>query len=336
MFKDNILNKIKTSTFLITGGAGFIGSNLVEKLINLNARKIIVLDDLSTGFYKNIKPYVGLGNFEFIQGSITDELICNESLKSVDIVFQMAALGSVPRSIDNPRATNQVNITGFLNILWAAKENHVKKVVYSSSSSIYGDDNTLPKIETKTGNPLSPYAVTKKANELYAHTFADVYNLDIVGLRYFNVFGPRQNIKGAYAAVIPIFISNLLQKDVCYINGDGEISRDFTYVDNVVNANILAAFAELKTKHDIFNIAMGDQLSLNDLYDKLESEIKTGLEPIHRDSRAGDIQNSQADISKAKNLLNYIPKTGVEDGLIKTINWYSLDKVQQTASERIE
>ena len=324
MFTEDTLNTIKNTTFLITGGAGFIGSNLTEKLLSLNAGKVIVFDDLSTGFYENIKPFEDQSNFEFIQASITDKEACLNAFNGVDIIFQMAALGSVPRSIDNPQATNQVNVNGFLNVVWAAKESKVKKVVYSSSSSIYGDDKTLPKVEHSVGNPLSPYAVSKRANELYAQTFSNLFDLDIVGLRYFNVFGPKQNIKGAYAAVIPIFISNLLSNTPCYINGDGLISRDFTFIDNVVHANILAAFSKLENKHEIFNIAMGSQLSLNDLYDHLEGEIKTGLSPIHREKRIGDIDSSMADINKAKSLLNYAPVTSVESGLTRTVNWYKM------------
>ncbi len=322
MIDTNLLKQIKNTTFAVTGGAGFIGSNLVEKLLSLNAKKVIVLDDLSTGFYTNIEHFTTQNNFEFIQKSITSKADCLDAFKGVDIVFHMAALGSVPRSIDNPIATNEVNISGFLNVLWAAKENNVSKVVYSSSSSVYGDNTTLPKVEEKTGNPLSPYAVTKKANELYAQTFSDIYKLDITGLRYFNVFGPRQNVLGAYAAVIPIFISNLLNGNSCFINGTGTISRDFTYVENVVYANILTAFTSLESKHTVFNIAMGNQMSLNELYNTLESEIMSGLSPIHREERLGDIQNSRADISKAKSLLKYAPQVSTREGLLRTIKWY--------------
>jgi len=322
IFDQTILNKIKTSTILITGGAGFIGSNIVEKLLELGAKKVVVFDDLSTGFASNIEAFNGHKNFEFVQGSITNIDTCKTVMKGVDIVFHMAALGSVPRSIDNPIATNNVNVDGFVNVLWAAKENGIKKIVYSSSSSVYGDDTTLPKIESSLGNPLSPYAVTKRANELYANTFSDIYNLPIVGLRYFNVFGPKQNIKGSYAAVIPIFIDNLLNKKQCQINGDGLISRDFTYVDNVVLANILAAFNYQNNKHEVFNIAMSNQMSLNELYNSIESQIETGLLPIHKSARIGDIQDSKADITKAKSLFEYSPIISVQEGLEKTVNWY--------------
>ncbi len=328
MFKEEILSSIRSMTFLITGGAGFIGSNLVEKLLTLQAKKVIVLDDLSTGYYENIEAFIPNQNFEFIEGSITDLSTCLSAFKNVDIVFQMAALGSVPRSIDRPQATNNVNVNGFLNVLWAAKEANIKKVVYSSSSSVYGDNNTSPKVEDQLGKPLSPYAVSKRTNELYAQTFSDLYGLKTIGLRYFNVFGPKQNVKGAYAAVIPIFISNLLSKQPCQINGDGTISRDFTFVDNVLNANILAAFTDLKEAHDVFNIALGGKLSLNDLYRYIEQEIQSGLAPIYKEKRIGDIENSQANISKAKSALGYEPSRSIEDDLAKTINWYK-NKLQK-------
>ena len=325
--EQEISENIKESIILITGGAGFIGSNLTKKLLELNAKKVIVFDDLSTGFLKNLEEFEGNNHFDFKKGSITDPQSCIDVTKGVDIIFHMAALGSVPRSIDNPIATNTVNVDGFVNILWAAKENNVKKLVYSSSSSVYGDDQTIPKIETNLGNPLSPYAVSKRANELYANTFSDIYNMPIIGLRYFNVFGPKQNIKGAYAAVIPIFIGNLLNNKPCYINGDGEISRDFTFVDNVIYANILAAFSVTEKKHEVFNIAMGNQMSLNELYSTLEKSINSGLQPIHKEARLGDIQNSLANISKAKHILKYAPIVSVTEGMEKTINWYKSTRV---------
>lgn len=324
---------LTNSTFLITGGAGFIGSNLLEKLLKLGVKKVKVLDDLSTGYYDNIEEFVPNPNFEFIEGSITDFDSCLLATKNVDIIFHMAALGSVPRSIDNPIATNNVNINGFLNVLWAAKENGVKKVVYSSSSSVYGDNKTSPKIENEIGKPLSPYAVSKRANELYAQTFADLYDISITGLRYFNVFGPKQNVNGAYAAVIPIFISNLLKKEPCFINGDGEISRDFTFVDNVLNANIKAAFAEIGQNHDIFNIALGEQTSLNELYKHLESEIESGLAPVHRTKRVGDIENSKANISKAIEILGYMPSKAIKEDLRKTVAWYK-KKLQENSLQQ--
>ncbi|MCG8577495.1 MAG: NAD-dependent epimerase/dehydratase family protein [Flavobacteriales bacterium] len=322
MITTEIRNFLKESSILVTGGAGFIGSNIVHNLAGIGVKRLVVLDDLSTGFKENLQGIEEGKDFEFIQGSITDYQTCLKATEGIEVVFQLAALGSVPRSIDNPLASNEVNVTGFLNVLNAARENKVKRIVYSSSSSVYGDDTNLPKVESKTGNPLSPYAVTKVSNELYARTFSDLFDIDIVGLRYFNVFGPRQNIKGPYAAVIPIFISNLLNGEQCYINGDGNISRDFTFVQNVVEANFCAAYAKVDIPDKIFNIAMGNQLSLNELYDALESEIQSGLEPIHREQRKGDILSSLADISRAQEYLKYKPTHPLKEGLLKTINWY--------------
>lgn len=317
------IKKLAQSTnFLVTGGAGFIGSNLVGELLSIGAKSVRVLDDLSTGFKTNLSEFESDNRLEFVQGSITDFEICQQAVKDMDVVFQMAALGSVPRSIDNPIKTNEVNITGFLNILKACQEAKIKKVVYSSSSSVYGDDTHLPKVEHLTGNPLSPYAVTKKANELYARTFSSLFNMEIIGLRYFNVFGPKQSVNGPYAAVIPIFIQKLLKGEQCMINGSGEISRDFTYVQNVVEANICAAFSNLSENDDrILNVAMGEQISLNELYQLLEENIKSGLKAGYLAPRVGDIQSSQADISKAQKLIGYQPKYGLKEGVIKTIFW---------------
>ena len=319
-FEENLIKKIRSSNCVVTGGAGFIGSNLVGELLSLGAQKVLVLDDLSTGYSENLDEFKSNPSFEFMNASITDFSACLKAFENADIVFQMAALGSVPRSIDNPIASNNVNVSGFLNVLEAAKKTGVKKVVYSSSSSVYGDDEHLPKLEQFTGNPLSPYAVTKKANELYAKTFADLYDMDITGLRYFNVFGPKQRMTGAYAAVIPIFINNLLNGKPCGINGTGDISRDFTYVKNVVHANLLAACTK-EDQHEVYNIAMGGQLSLNDLYDILESSIQSGLVPEHNPPRPGDIMSSMANIDKAKNNLAYKPSIGLVHGLQMTIDW---------------
>lgn len=322
MIKQEIKDFISQSNCVVTGGAGFIGSNLVEQLLELGAKKVVVLDDLSTGYRDNLQEFESNAAFHFIEGSITSYDDCLNAFKEADVIFQMAALGSVPRSIDKPRNSNEVNVTGFLNVLDAAKESGVKKVVYSSSSSIYGDDRTLPKVEQATGNPLSPYAVTKKANELYARVFSDIYGMDIIGLRYFNVFGPKQSVNGPYAAVIPIFINNLLQGKECFINGDGTISRDFTYVMNVVEANLCAAYHTIENADDrILNVAMGAQTSLNDLYQMIENHINSGLKAVHRDPRLGDIQSSQANIDKAKALIDYNPTHPMQEGLIKTIEW---------------
>jgi len=313
MINDKVKSYIQNSVCLVTGGAGFIGSNLVGELLLMDAKKVIVLDDLSTGYFKNIEEFVSHDKFVFVEASIDDYNACLKAFDGVDIVFQMAALGSVPRSIDNPIATNATNITGFLNVLYAAKEANVAKIVYSSSSSIYGDDDHLPKVEHFTGNPLSPYAVTKKANELYARAFSDLYGMDIIGLRYFNVFGPNEYHKGE--------MRSLVHKGYGQINGDGEISRDFTYVKNVVEANICAAFAKVDSKDRIYNIAMGDQLSLNKLYSLLENNIKSGLKAVHREHRTGDILSSQANIDKAVNDLGYAPTYSLEEGMAITIQW---------------
>lgn len=323
MITSTIQKFITEKTFLVTGGAGFIGSNLVGELIRLNAKQVVVLDDLSTGYIENLEEFEGLTNFSFINGSIVNYEDCINAMKGIDIVFHLAALGSVPRSIDNPIATNMVNVNGFLNVINAAKELKIGKVVYSSSSSIYGDDDTLPKLEEKTGNPLSPYAVSKRTNELYSRTFSDLYGMDIIGLRYFNVFGPKQNIKGPYAAVIPIFIENLLNNKTCFINGDGQISRDFTYVQNVVEANILAAYTKIEhPDRRLFNIAMSNQISLNELYNELERIIQSGLKPEYLPKRIGDIDSSQAAIAKAQKYLGYHPSYSFSEGIKKTVEWY--------------
>jgi UDP-N-acetylglucosamine 4-epimerase len=321
------LNNIQETSFVVTGGAGFIGANLVQELIQLKAKKVIVFDDLSTGYLSNIEEFKVYENFEFIQASITDFEQCKKVFSKVDVIFHMAALGSVPRSIDNPLATNEINVKGFVNVLYAAKEAGVNRVVYSSSSSVYGDNTDSPKVESKIGNPLSPYAVSKRTNELYAQVFADLYGMNIIGLRYFNVFGPKQSLKGPYSAVIPIFISNLLKGENCFINGTGEISRDFTFVSNVVHANIMAAYAKLgKEDPHLFNIAMEQQVSLNDLYQKIETEIETGLPVEYRNKRLGDIDSSKASIEAATRHLTYQPNVTFDEGLVRTIEWYKSQK----------
>ena len=308
--------------YLVTGGAGFIGSNMVEHLLELGYR-VRVLDDLSTGYMSNIEAYLSNEKFEFIKGSIVNVEDCHNAMIGVDSVIHMAALGSVPRSIDNPIATNEVNVNGFVNVLTAARDAKIERFVYSSSSSVYGDDPALVKTEHSIGNALSPYAVSKRTNELYARTFNDLYDIEVIGLRYFNVFGPKQNIKGPYAAVIPIFITNLLNNEKCFINGDGSITRDFTYVDNVVQANFLASTTENKNAFgEIFNVAMGQTISLNQLYNSIEENIQSGLSVVYRDARRGDIQNSLATIDKAKKELNFNPQVEFEEAMAKTISWY--------------
>jgi len=309
---------------LVTGGAGFIGSNLVEELLkDPEISAVRVLDNLATGSLKNIESFVAEKRFEFIEGDIRDYNTCLNACDGVDFISHQAALGSVPRSINDPLTTNDVNITGTLNIFTAAKEKAVKRVVYAASSSTYGDHPGLPKVEDKIGNPLSPYAVTKYVNELYAKVYADLYNMEIIGLRYFNVFGPRQNPQGPYAAVIPLFVKAILENKPPVINGDGGHSRDFTYVANAVQANIKAMFSKNKSAvNQVYNIAYGRQTSLNELFSHLKNIAGSDLDAIHGPDRKGDVKHSLADISKAKNLIQYHPEISVENGLQKTFCWY--------------
>ena len=276
MTNSTILNK----KVLITGGAGFIGSNIVDYLVSINHQNIVVLDNLETGFLKNIEQYLESGRIKFILGDIRNYNNCLQATKDCDIVLHQAALGSVPRSIEKPLETHATNVTGFINMLDAAKTNRVKRFIYASSSSVYGDDLSLPKMEDKVGNPLSPYAVSKKTNELYAAIFSNLYDMEIIGLRYFNVFGPKQNPLGPYAAVIPIFINKLLKNETCVIFGDGENKRDFTYVTNVVQANILAAVSENKlVPGQVFNVAYGATETINNLYKIIKKNLSSDLSP---------------------------------------------------------
>jgi UDP-N-acetylglucosamine 4-epimerase len=316
-------------SFLITGGAGFIGSNLVEYLLKFGAGKVRVLDDLSTGFKKNIDRFFSCSRFEFLEGDIRDLRTCNTAMKGIDYVFHEAALGSVPRSINDPLTTNDVNIGGFLNILISAREEKVKRLVYAASSSTYGDSLELPKVEHRIGKPLSPYAITKYVNELYAEVFYKLYGMEIVGLRYFNVFGQRQDPNGSYAAVIPKFVNQYLNHKSPIINGDGSYTRDFTYIDNVIQVNIKAAFStHSNVVNQIFNVAVGESTSLNSLaalikgylskYDPAISEIQI----VYGPSRLGDIPHSLASIEKAKAILNYSPRFSIRNGLAEAIEWY--------------
>jgi len=309
---------------LVTGGAGFIGSNLVEVLLSDHrVSSVRVLDNLATGSLKNIEPFRSNPNFQFIEGDIRDYAICVAACTGIDFISHQAALGSVPRSINDPLTTNDVNITGTLNIFTAAKENNVKRIVYAASSSTYGDHPGLPKQEDKIGNPLSPYAVTKYVNELYAKVYGSLYGMEIIGLRYFNIFGPRQNPNGPYAAVIPLFAEAIIKNNPPTINGDGLHSRDFTFVANAVQANILAMFTENKDAvNQVYNIACGEQTSLNELFDGLKKEANSNLQPVYGPERRGDVKHSLADITKAKTLLHYHPKITVEEGLKKTFQWY--------------
>ncbi len=310
---------------LVTGGAGFIGSNLTEALLqDERITKVRVLDNLSTGLLKNIQPFLSNPKMEWIQGDIRDWNTCLEACKNIDAISHQAALGSVPRSINDPITTNAVNISGALNIFTAAKENSINKIVYAASSSTYGDSKILPKTEDKIGKPLSPYAITKLVNELYADVFHKIYGIHFIGLRYFNVFGPKQNPQGAYAAVIPLFAKAILNNTSPYINGDGLQSRDFTYVSNAVQANLLALFTENQSAwNQVYNIACGEQNSINDLFNSLvASGPNPNLKPIHREERAGDVRDSLADISKARKLLNYQPNINLANGLKLALDWY--------------
>lgn len=315
-------------SFLVTGGAGFIGSHLVEYLLNNNAKKVTVLDNLSNGLQSNVDLFLGHPNYEFILGDICDLDTCKKAVKNKDYVFHEAALGSVPRSIENPIVSNQANVTGFLNMLVAVKdEDSVKKMVYAASSSTYGDSPTLPKMEDKIGNPLSPYAVTKYVNELYADVFGKTYGMKSVGLRYFNVYGPRQNPNGAYAAVIPKFILKGIANEEITINGDGEHSRDFTFVENVVQANIKALFVNLENKHEVFNVACGERTTLKQLVEIIANTLGKKLKVTYGPNRKGDIKDSLADVTKAKKMLNYKDIIYFSAGIEKTINWYELNTI---------
>ena len=309
---------------LITGGAGFIGSNLAEALVKDDrVTGVRVLDNLSTGSTDNFKEFRNSPKFHFVEGDIRDYTTCLEACRGVSLVSHQAALGSVPRSVADPVTTNDVNIGGTVNIFTAAKECGIKRVVYAASSSTYGDHAGLPKVEDKTGNPLSPYAVTKLVNELYAQVFARLFGMEFIGLRYFNVFGPKQNPNGPYAAVIPLFIQGLLTNTPPLINGNGSHSRDFTYVDNAVSANILAMFTDHPLAvNQVYNVACGEQTTLTELFYALKSEAGSSLEPEFGPERAGDIKHSLADISKAKALLGYEVKIPVLTGLKRTWKWY--------------
>ena len=330
--------KDNQSTWLVTGVAGFIGSNLLEKLLILN-QKVVGLDNFDTGHRYNINQAIedankatgkDLGaNFKFINGDIREISDCKQACSGVDYVLHQAALGSVPRSIEDPINTNKANIDGFLNMLVASKDANVRRFVYAASSSTYGDHPDLPKVEDKIGNPLSPYAVTKVVNELYASVFAKTYGFKTIGLRYFNIFGKRQDPNGAYAAVIPKWVAAILNKEDVFINGDGETSRDFCYIDNTVQMNLLAATTNNNNAVDqVYNVALNDRTSLNTLYQMIEERLiqKTvGLEkkvPIYRDFRAGDVRHSQANIDKPQTLLNYQPKYKISEGMDEVIDWY--------------
>jgi len=290
--------------------------------MKFNAGKVLVLDNLSNGYLSNIEQFIGKSNFEFIEGDITDLDTCKKVMEGVDYISHQAALGSVPRSIENPVATHLANATGFLNILTTAKDSNVKRIVFASSSSVYGDSKELPKKEENIGRQLSPYAVSKHTKELYAKVFADVYGLDVIGLRYFNIFGPNQNPSGPYAAAIPLFMDAVLKKESPYINGDGEQSRDFTFVENAVQANIKALFSDKEVKGKIINIACGGRVTINDLFTSIKDAVGSDVQAIYREDRPGDVKDSLADISLAQELIGYNPEFGIDAGLAITTEWF--------------
>ena len=313
---------------LITGGAGFIGSNLCHKFVEQN-NEVVCLDNFLTGRRENIKDLINKNNFKLLEGDIRDIDTCKKSVKNVDVVFHQAALGSVPRSINDPITTNAINVSGFLNMLKASDEEGVSRFVYAASSSTYGDSESLPKVEEKIGNPLSPYAVTKLVNELYANVFSNLYSIETIGLRYFNVFGQKQDPEGAYAAAIPRFVKAFIDYQSPIIHGDGEQSRDFTYIDNVLQANELAATTENQAAvNQVYNVAFGENTTLNELvpllrellakFDAKISEVKIE----YGEDRVGDIKHSLASIAKASSLLGYRPKYSLQKGLSEAIEWY--------------
>lgn len=314
---------ISKDTFLVTGGAGFIGGHIAEYLLKHGAAKVRVLDNMVNGFEKNLDVLRRYPAFEFMNGDIRDAETCMKACEGIDFVSHQAALGSVPRSIKEPVYFNEVNVGGFVNMLKAAVDNNVKQFVYASSSSVYGDEPTLPKQEHRIGNCLSPYAATKKTNELYAQVFADVYGIRLMGFRYFNIFGPRQDPDGPYAAVIPLFVKGIINKTPVYINGDGEQTRDFTFVDNAVQVNIKGMLTgNEQAFNKVYNVAVGEYFSVNYLYNACTKQLNSDWKPTHREPRAGDIRNSLADITLAKDLLGYQPVKKFEEGLIETIEFF--------------
>ena len=333
---DKLQGEVKAvpRTWLVTGAAGFIGSNLVETLLKLDQR-VVGLDNFATGKHCNLDEVKALvspaqwARFRFGEGDICDLSACRAACEGADFVLHEAALGSVPRSMADPLASHEANVTGFVNMLVAARDAKVKRLVYASSSAVYGDHPELPKVEDKIGQPLSPYAATKLMNEVYADVFARAYGLESIGLRYFNVFGPRQDPEGAYAAVIPKWIASLLRREPVQVNGDGETSRDFCFIANVVQANLLAAMApNAEAVNQVYNVAIGERTTLNELFHFLETGLRgrdsslPEQKPVHKDFRPGDVRHSLADISKAQQLLGYAPTQHVQDGLGIALEWY--------------
>ena len=314
---------LSNSRFLVTGGAGFIGGHIAEYLLKSGAKKVKVLDNLVNGFESNLSILKQYPAFEFIEGDIRNTETCLQACEGIDFISHQAALGSVPRSMKEPVYFSEVNISGTVNIFKAAVDKGVKQVVYASSSSVYGDEQTLPKQEDKIGNALSPYAVTKRTNELYAKVFSEAYGLKIMGFRYFNIFGPRQDPDGPYAAVIPLFVKGIINKTLVYINGDGEQTRDFTFVENAVQINVKGMLTDNAAAFGkTYNVAIGERFTVNQLYKICQQQLKSDFAATYREPRAGDIRDSLADISLAKDLLGYQPTKKFEDGLIETIEYF--------------
>jgi UDP-N-acetylglucosamine 4-epimerase len=315
---------LKDKTILITGAAGFIGSNIVEYLLKHKVKKVIVLDNFLTGFKDNVKQFLGHPNYQFIEGDIRDLEVCKNACEGVDIVCHQAAMGSVPRSIREPYATTGHNIDGFVNMAFAAHHHGIKRFVYASSSSVYGDELNLPKIEDRIGKPLSPYAITKLSNELFAENFGRLYEMEFIGFRYFNVFGPRQSPQGAYAAVLPLFADACMHDKDVFINGDGGQTRDFTFVENVVQINIKAMLTTNPAAlNEVYNVGCGGRYTVLELFDGIKKAAGVPNKmPVHRADRAGDIRDSQADISKAQKLLDYDPQFDFQKGLEITVDYF--------------
>jgi UDP-N-acetylglucosamine 4-epimerase len=317
------IQDLSNSRFLVTGGAGFIGGHVAEYLLKSGAKKVKVLDNLVNGFESNLSILKQYPAFEFIEGDIRNTETCLQACEDIDFISHQAALGSVPRSMKEPVYFSEVNISGTVNIFKAAVDKGVKQVVYASSSSVYGDEQTLPKQEDKIGNALSPYAVTKRTNELYAKVFSEAYGLKIMGFRYFNIFGPRQNPDGPYAAVIPLFVKGIINKTPVYINGDGEQTRDFTFVENAVQINVKGMLTDNAVAFGkTYNVAIGERFTVNHLYKICQQQLKSDFAATYREPRVGDIRDSLADISLAKDLLGYQPTKKFEDGLIETIKYF--------------
>lgn len=310
---------LNDKTILVVGGAGFIGSHITEYLLKHGA-KVVVLDNLSTGFIENIELFSNNPNYTFIKGDISDFETCKKACEGIDIICHQAALGAVPRSVAHPELTTLHNVTGFVNMATAARDAGIKRFVYASSSSVYGDDTTLPKVENRIGKPLSPYAITKLVNEIYAENFAQLYGMTFIGFRYFNVFGPRQSPKGTYAAVIPLFIEACIQNEACFINGDGSQTRDFTFVENVVQFNVKAMLTDNPAAlNQVYNVGCGENITVNELFEGIKQRCNSSSVVQHREPRKGDVPHSLANISKSQELLGYDPLFKMNEGLDITV-----------------